>query len=333
MQASFVYASRLNSYKFRPDLFEWNYGPSDIRDLIRRANQVSELNAVVLNYPEHFENNNLSQVEDAISDTSLVVGGINMRYPEPLFLEGAFTNPDPNKRRAAIEITQQAVDICRRLGAPHLVIWLGYDGFDYPFQLDYARAWDWTIDGIRTVADYAGDLKISIEYKPADPRRFSLIGDVGTTLLAIEECNRPNIGVTLDFCHMLMAKESPAMAAALCHRHSRLFGLHLNDGYGSLDDGLMVGSVNLTQTIELIYYMVASGYDDIVYFDTFPVREDPVKECAANIQRVNRMVSIATKIQAQNAGHHIDRDEMRSCMGNQDGLCISQILWEALFPP
>ena len=55
----------------------------------------------------------------------------------------------------------------------------------------------------------------------------------------------PNLGVTLDFAHVLYADEQPAFAAALIARHSRLLGVHLNDGYGKRDDGLMVGAVHL----------------------------------------------------------------------------------------
>jgi hypothetical protein len=37
----------------------------------------------------------------------------------------------------------------------------------------------------------------------------------------------------------------------LAARHSRILGVHLNDGYGKRDDGLMAGSVHPVQTVEL----------------------------------------------------------------------------------
>ncbi|MFN8456487.1 MAG: hypothetical protein U0401_17765 [Anaerolineae bacterium] len=82
------------------------------------------------------------------------------------------------------------------------------------------------------------------------------------------------------------------MSAALCLQRGQLYGLHLNDGYGSLDDGLMVGSVNLPQTLELLYYLLRANYNEVIYFDAFPTYEDPVRECAYNIERVNRMVEL-----------------------------------------
>ena len=39
-------------------------------------------------------------------------------------------------------------------------------------------------------------------------------------LLAIREVGLPNLGVTLDFAHVLYADEQPAFAAALVARHS-----------------------------------------------------------------------------------------------------------------
>ena len=109
--------------------------------------------------------------------------------------------------------------------------------------------------------------------------------DVATTLLAIGDIGRKNLGVTLDFAHVLYADEMPAYAATLVGRRSRLLGVHLNDGYGKRDDGLMVGAVHPVQTIELLYVLERIGYDGPLYFDTFPDTsgQDPVAECSGNI--------------------------------------------------
>lgn len=83
------------------------------------------------------------------------------------------------------------------------------------------------------VAGHNPALDIAIEYKPNEPRCFALMPDIGTTLLATREAARPNLGVTLDFAHVLYADEIPAQSANLVARHSRLLGVHLNDGYAS----------------------------------------------------------------------------------------------------
>ena len=321
MSHSFFYSSRLNSFKARPDLYTWRSGPHDTTDLIRRAGMVERLASVELNYPEHFTAQSLDQVRATIGETHLSISGINLRYDAAHFLDGGFTNPQAEQRAAAIQVTRDAVDVCRAVGGGHVVIWPAYDGFDYPFEADYAQLWEWEVAALRTIGAYAGDLRVSIEYKPCDPRRFSLLGNIGTTLLAIEESGAP-IGVTLDFCHMLMANEQPALAAALCIRKNRLFGIHLNDGYGQLDDGLLVGSVHPMQTAELLHYLIRAQYDGVIYFDTFPLREDPVLECAANIDRVERLARSLCSM---------DLEQLRAGMGRQDGLDNSRVVWEALF--
>lgn len=78
-----------------------------------------------------------------------------------------------------------------------MTLWLGQDGFDYPFQADYSLLWQHEIDAIREVCDHDPGCRISIEYKPNEPRSHSLMPDCATTLLAIREIAMPNLGVTL----------------------------------------------------------------------------------------------------------------------------------------
>ena len=90
---------------------------------------------------------------------------------------------------------------------------------------------------------------------------------------------------------MLYGDTSPAMAAALVGRRSRMLGLHINDGYGKRDDGLMVGSVHTVQTIELLRQLQLDGFTGTIYFDTFPDGSglDPVAECEANVAVIEAM--------------------------------------------
>ena len=115
--------------------------------------------------------------------------------------------------------------------------------------------------------------------------------DVGTTLLAIREAGAANLGVTLDFAHVLYAGEMPAHTVHLVNRHSRLLGVQLNDGYGKRDDGLMAGTVHPVQTVELLVALRRCGYDRALYFDTFPDTGglDPVAECRANIETIEHL--------------------------------------------
>jgi xylose isomerase len=149
--------------------------------------------------------------------------------------------------------------------------------------------------------------------------------DCATTLLALREVGLPNLGVTLDFAHVLYADEQPAFVASLIARHSRLLGVHLNDGYGKRDDGLMVGVANPIQTVELLRRIKADGFEGPLYFDTFPdlTGLDPVKECEANIATLRAMLSIVEKLDGDN--------QLSAAIALQDAVATQAIVRSAMF--
>jgi len=300
------FATRLNSFASSPPEQWLSAGAKPtIRQLLMRAALVEGLTDVDLNYPDYFigEGKNVQGIAHIVKDCGLKINGLAMRYySDPDFKAGAFTHPDEKIRRKAIDLTKRGIDAARECGTNLMTLWLGQDGFDYSFQADYHTIWQYEIDGIREVAAHDPDCLISIEYKPNEPRAYALLPDCASTLLAITEVGLPNLGVTLDFAHVLYADEQPALAAALISRYSRILGLHLNDGYAKRDDGLMVGAVHAQQTIELLYQLKKDGYDGAIYFDTFPDQSnlDPVRECNVNIQTVKRMMRIVERLHGDN---------------------------------
>ena len=152
------------------------------------------------------------------------------------------------------------------------------------------------IDAFRELADYAPDMKYSIEYKPFEPRNFSMVDSTGMTLLLIKEIDRPNVGCTLDFCHMLMKRDSPAYGLALAASMGKLYGLHMNDGYSQMDSGMIFGSVNIAHAAEFIYYLKKYNYQGVVFFDTFPIRENAKLETQANINSFEKISKIIDEI-------------------------------------
>ena len=254
------------------------------------------------------------------------LNGYAMRYYDnDAFRIGAFTNPDPKVRREAIDLTKRGLDSLAAAGGRLMTLWMGQDGFDYSFQADYGRLWDHTMEAIHEVASHNPSINVSIEYKPNEPRSFSLMPNVATTLLALRDVGRPNLGVTLDFAHVLYADEMPACAAELVARHSRLLGVHLNDGYAKRDDGLMVGAVHPIQTIELLTVLHRVGYGGAIYFDTFPDTTglDPIRECEANIATVAALRRVAARLQ--------DDKMLARAIRDQDAVASQGIVRAALY--
>ncbi len=292
------FATRLNAFTpGRTDRAE----TADTSPVLRMAAQaatVDGLTDIDLNYPDHLQGDP-SDLFDRIRDLGLSVNGLAMRYGGVRsFVQGAFTNPDRKARRDAIDLTKRGIDAARAAGSSLMTIWLGQDGFDYSFQADYGRMWEHLVEGIKAVALHDPDCVVSIEYKPNEPRAFSILPNLAATLHALADAGCPNLGVTLDFAHMLYAGENPAASARMAAEKSKIAGIHLNDGYSKRDDGLMVGSVHRLTTLEFLCELVRSSYGGVAYFDTFPDASgmDPVRECEANIRSTRRLAAIAERL-------------------------------------
>ncbi|MDF2789275.1 MAG: sugar phosphate isomerase/epimerase, partial [Neobacillus sp.] len=254
--------------------------------------KVDGITSVDLNFPEHFEQYTVSEVSNKLQAAGLEVNGLALRFRKH-FINGELGNSNIEIAEDALKLCYQAVDACRVLNGKVITLWLGYDGFDYPFQIDYPKVWNQVKKFIRKIADYAPDLKISIEYKPYQERSYAFIDSIGSTMLMVSEIDRENVGVTVDYCHMLMKRENPAYGLSIATERNKLFGVHINDGYGQHDDGLMVGTVSFMQTLEFMYYLKKGNYESAIYFDTFPVREEPLAEIQQNvemIQEINRLI-------------------------------------------
>ncbi|MEP1354822.1 MAG: TIM barrel protein [Tateyamaria sp.] len=320
------FAARLNAFKIGAAAYWPGKNTITTADLLARA-ATAGLNAADLNYPDHFEKDRPGDLVRVLDDNGMVLNGMAMRYyTDPGYKLGAFTHPDPSVRRAAIDETKRGLDVLAEMGGNLMTLWMGQDGFDYSFQMDYARAWGETIEAMIEVADHNPDLDIALEYKPNEPRAFALMPDAATTLLAIKEIGRDNTGVTLDFAHVLYADEMPAFAAALVARHSRILGVHLNDGYGKWDNGLMVGAVHPIQTVELLVELARIGYDGALYFDTFPDHSglDPVEEARTNVEVVERLRRVATRL--------VDNADLQAAIARQDAPRTMRLVQAAILP-
>ncbi|KQN44370.1 TIM barrel protein [Rouxiella silvae] len=319
------FATRLNSFASGAHLY-WpgQQGKPSVLQMIERASTVEGLTHLDLNYPQHITTD-IPALRKRIEDVGLAVNGMQMRWDAPEFKIGAFTNPNPEIRRKAIELTKRGIDAGREFGSTLMTLWMGQDGFDYCFQADYKKIWNDAVSAVREIAEYAPDVDISIEYKPNEPRAFAIFPNVTTCLIAVEEAGCPNLGITLDFAHVLYANEIPAYAAAMVSRRSRLLGLDCNDGWGKRDDGLMVASVNPKATLEFLWQMKRDGYQGAYYFDTFPDASglDPVREAQANIATVKRLLKLCEKLD--------DNQALHAAISQQDAVASQLIINDIMF--
>jgi len=111
-----------------------------------------------------------------------------------------------------------------------------------------------------------------------------------------KKLGKDNVGVLVDFGHSLMSKENPAEVISILGEEKKLFGIHLNDAYREWDDDLVVGSVNLWDTLEFIYYLDKIGYEGWLSFDIFPFRMDASRAVELCVESTDNLIGLAEKI-------------------------------------
>jgi len=234
---------------------------------------------------------------------------------------GSITHTDKKLRSKAIDICKKSVDLAIEMECPAVCLWLGSDGYDYSFQIDYVKHWNTLRESITEIANYNKDIKICLEYKLKEPRKYMTIGAVGKSLWLAQECG-DNVGVVIDFGHSLMAKEKPAESAAILSMNNKLFNVHMNDAYGDWDDDLIAVSVHLQETVEFMYYLQEMKYDGWVGLDIFPFRMDgktAAELCIRNLRSVEKILN------------RLDRDKLKKAMETLDAGNSQRVIRDAIF--
>jgi sugar phosphate isomerase/epimerase len=300
------------------DRFTVYHQSKSLEEKIAEAAKVKNNQGLETVYPAEFKNTQLDLVKNLLKQHKLQFSGIIVDlFTDPKWMNGTLTSKDEKIRRQAVDISVQTVDIARELDCNIVTLWLGHDGFDYPFQVDYSKKWDLLVDGIREIASHNTSVKIGVEYKLKEPRTHILVGTVGKALLLVNDIGMKNVGVTIDIGHALYSYESPAESICLLNRYNKLFHVHFNDNYRDWDHDMIVGSVNLWDTLEAIYWLRRIRYDGWLALDIYPYRENVQKACERSIENLELMNRLIDKIGVE----WLDK-----CIQSEDATEIVEIL-------
>ena len=259
-------------------------------EMLRRACSIEHVDGIELVGTWDVTPQTVQPMRRALADAGKrCVSIIPDLFADPRFGRGSYTSTDAAVRRQAIDYSRQMCDVARALGCDLLNLWPGQDGFDYLLSCDYDAYRNHFRDAVVQIATDAPDLRFAIEYKPKEPRCFSLAARMADTLLTCMETGLPNVGVCIDTGHAYVAHESVGESIVLAKRagvdgNTRLFHMHFNDNHGVWDDDMIVGTVHSTTYIETLYWLKRTGYAGYLSMDQYPYREDAVGAIGESIQ-------------------------------------------------
>ena len=273
-----------------------SYGEQrDIAAKFDVASRIEGIQGLELVYPFDFADVNVTK--ELLKKHKLECSTVNVNIKtDQIFHLGGLTHKDAGVRKEAVQYMKTSMDIAADLGTNMITCCPLSDGYDYAFETDYPKAWKWMLDGIGEAAAYRSDVKVSMEYKQSEPRHKVIIPNAGTTLVACLQVNMPNVGVTMDTGHALLAGEGTAWAASLLAQANKLFLVHVNDNYRNWDWDMIPGSINVWDWVEFMFYLDELGYKSWITSDVAPFRIDSVKTFSSTFRSINWALKVVDKI-------------------------------------
>ncbi len=299
---------------YRPDI--------SIEERFKLAASVDGVGGLEMHYPTEVTDANYKDLKKLADDLGMeIVQFCPHLWVDPKFKFGQFANPNAKLRQEALDLAKRTTDIAQHMEAHVMVYWPAQDGYDYPFQLDHRQALDGLVENLAAWCDYNPDQRIVVEYKAWEPRSHILLPTIGHCMTIINEINRPNLGINIDMGHAFMIRENLAESIALCCRYGKLFHTHWNDNWKLFDDDVVVGTVNLWETLEALWWLDEWGYDGWYGLDLFPYREDPAKAIDESIKMLKFGFELLDRV---------PREDIREVMRTSDGIRVAQIMRQML---
>lgn len=283
---------------------------------IKKIQQVEGIDGVEIVYP--FEIEDTQETIKLLKEADLEVAAVNANIKAgPEQQAGSSSVHDKRIRDDAVRILKEAMDVAAEMGADKVTTCPLTDGYDYLFTADYIESWQNMVDTFRQAAAHRPDITLYLEYKNQETRVNCFLDTCAKTICMVRDIGLPNVGVTLDIGHSLMAQETPAAAIALCHNSNIPFYIHTNDNNKRWDWDLIPATHNLWDYLEVFVYLKKLNYDGWLTSDMSPIRLDRVGAFEQNYRATAKIMEIVETF---------DLDELFDMMHRGETLEILQLL-------
>jgi len=318
----------------------WAFGPLGTRFLyagyhpevahespVDRARRVAEglhdlYDGIEFHYPGEIDEENAADIVAAIApmDVFCLASGAHTFSRHG---RGALTNPDGAVRDEARASNRRGIDLAAELGA-HYIIWPGIEGYNYPFQCNYAEQWTYFLDGIADAVGHARDRGVTVflEHKNSEPQMKIFMRDIGMSMFVIHRLrdmgiDTGHVKINMDWQHLIMNGENLAEYAEVLAMVGLLGHQHANSGWGLTDDDNIVGATRFMETLELARSLRKVGYGqngERIGFDLYPYTEDAIEAARQSLIQWSFIYDLCSKLEdgameeAQSA-----KDAMAAC--------------------
>lgn len=227
----------------------------------------------------------------------------------PLFYDkefefGSLSSPVKPSREKAVNLLIKTLKFSKEVGANHVGIWPGLEGYTYPLGNFYYMMWDLFEDSVALALDEVEGIRIAIEPKPYEPIPNNIYRTTSDGIIACSDIEsrlksqfnksalEKNIivGMQPEIGHIRMGYEDTPYAFSRSAREGRLIHTHWNSQpLGNYDLDLNVGVVEWQQAEAALYALKIIGYKEFFGIDINPERMPVEKAIEINWKVLNIM--------------------------------------------
>lgn len=260
--------------------------------------RVKGAKGVEIVYPYELED--LDVIKKSLKTNHLGVAAVNVNIKgEPEFVKGSSSVNSKKLRDKALQFLCEGLDTAKELGADKVTCCPLSDGYDYLFQVDYQQAWKNMVSTFKQAARHRKDIQLFLEYKGSETRVNCYLDTAAKTLCIIRDINEPNLGITIDVGHSLMAGETVAESLCLAQSSGIPYYIHINDNNKKWDWDLIPATRNLWDYLEMFYYLKKFNYRGWVTSDMSPVRLDPIQAFERTIATTEKIIRMVKRLDSK----------------------------------
>jgi len=291
------------------DRFAEYHAPKTIEEKLEMVSKVKGADGVELIYPYDCED--INALKTYLNRYQLSVAAVNVNIKaEPEFVNGAVSSYSKKAREKAIDFIKMGTEVASELKVDRITCAPLNDGYDYLFQVDYRKVWDYTVSSFKIAAQHNRDVTLSIEYKPSEPRVQCLVDSASKAICLCQAIDEPNVGITIDVGHALAVGETPAEALCLVASSPWSYYIHINDNNRKWDWDLIPGTRNFWDYLEFIFYLKELNYQGWITADMAPMRLDAIEAFSRTIESTEKMIQLAKRFDSRRLFRLMEQEKM-----------------------
>ncbi|HWP31860.1 MAG TPA: sugar phosphate isomerase/epimerase family protein [Fimbriimonadales bacterium] len=311
-----------------------NSVPAQISRVAKAGIKGIEFHNVLFTSKDGKDPEKIEEARKALEQHNVVATNMNMNtWTDPKWKFGGITHPDPSVRKDALAMCLEGVEIAKELGCVSCNIWPGSDGWDYHFETNYGKRFDWYIEGCTKIAKKCDEkgLKFGTEPKQKEPREGNMIvNTVAKAAIVALEVNKnlgkTVMGVVIDYGHEQMVGNTPADSLYMLKRVGvPIANFHINGAkYNSNDEDRIAGTDDIWRLVDFCYAAIDTGYDGWFGEDQFTYRTEQVVSMRLSMEFFANCMKKAMKIYAK-------RNELEKAQSSGDAANTIQVVKRILY--